>query len=293
MTTARSGFHAGERAVQARAGLRERADHVGRSIGAVIPPVAARFLTERHTLVVGAADRHGDLWATLLGGRPGFLRAVGDTGLAVAARPVPGDPLAEALAEPARVGTIALDPGGRRRMRLNGRSEPDGRGGLLIDAEQVFSNCPRHIHRRTPHPTAPRAAAAATGSRLTLRQQLALATADTFFLASADPAGDVDASHRGGAPGFVTVLGPDRLRWTEYPGNAMYMTLGNLELRPSAGLLLPDWETGGALLLTGRARVDWADPAAPAVDYRVTRVVELPHATALTWTEDDAPPNGR
>ncbi|GAA5006029.1 hypothetical protein GCM10025734_45650 [Kitasatospora paranensis] len=116
-----------------------------------------------------------------------------------------------------------------------------------------------------------------------------MATADTFFVATAGPDGGVDASHRGGAPGFVEAAGPDELRWPEFAGNAMFMTLGNLELDDRAGLLLPDWETGGGLLLTGRARVDWSDPGAPSVQYRVERVVELTHATALTWTDEEVP----
>ncbi|MFC6596683.1 pyridoxamine 5'-phosphate oxidase family protein [Kitasatospora paranensis] len=282
-------YHPGELAVQQRTGLRERAGHTGRSIGDTIPPVAARFLTERRTLVVGAADGDGRLWATQLSGPAGFLRAADQRTLAVAAGPVPGDPLAAALARPAEVGTIALDPAGRRRMRLNGRSAPDGAGGLLISAAQVYANCPKHIRRRSPADSPARPPAATAADRLTLRQRLAVATADTFFVATAGPDGGVDASHRGGAPGFVEAAGPDELRWPEFAGNAMFMTLGNLELDDRAGLLLPDWETGGGLLLTGRARVDWSDPGAPSVQYRVERVVELTHATALTWTDEEVP----
>jgi len=285
-------FHPGERAVQSRTGVRDRAEHVGRSIGSTIPPVAARFLTERRTIVVAAADAAGALWATMLSGAPGFLQAPDAGTLTVGARPAPGDPLAEVLAGPAEVGTIALDAPARRRMRLNGRSAPTADGGLLIAADQVYANCPKYIQRRTPQdiPDRPAPAVTATGTELTLAQQLAVATADTFFIASAGPDGRVDASHRGGNPGFVSVLAPDRLRWPEYAGNSMYMTLGNLELQPSAGLLLPDWETGGALLLTGRATVDWSDPAAPAIDFALTRAVELAHAVPLTWTEPEFSP---
>ncbi|GAA4858316.1 pyridoxamine 5'-phosphate oxidase family protein [Kitasatospora terrestris] len=286
-----STFHPGERAAQARAGVADRADHVGRSIGSTIPAVAARFLTERRMLVVGAADREGRLWATALTGEPGFLRAADASTLTVAARPAPGDPLAEALASPAEVGTIALDPANRRRMRLNGRAAPTAEG-FTVAAAQVYANCPKYIQRRTPAPSPahPGGATATATDRLSTGQQLAVSTADTFFVASAGPDGRVDASHRGGNPGFVRVLGPDRLRWPEYAGNAMYNTLGNLELGPSAGLLLPDWETGGSLLLTGRATVDWSDPGAPAVDYAVDRVVELAHATALTWSAPEFSP---
>ncbi len=280
-------FHPGERAVQERAGVRDRAAHVGRGIGAVIPAVAARFLSDRRTLVVGATDPEGRVWASMLSGPAGFLAAdSGESTLAVAARPVPGDPLAAALETPAEVGTIALDPAGRRRMRLNGRSVPDGRGGLLITAEQVYANCPKYIQRRHPLDTPSTPELLGSGSRLSTVQQLAATTTDTFFVATAGPDGRVDASHRGGHPGFLSVHGPELLSWPDYPGNNMFMTLGNLELNPAAGLLLPDWETGGALLVSGRAEPD----ADRTVWFTVERVVELAHASPLTWSEPEYSP---
>ncbi|MGW4898163.1 pyridoxamine 5'-phosphate oxidase family protein [Kitasatospora sp. NPDC004240] len=298
MTTS-TPYHPGERAAQARAGRLERADHSGRAIGRTIPAVAARFLTERRMLVLGAADEDGRLWATQLTGAPGFLGAPDEHTLTVAARPAGADPLAGVLAGPAEVGTIALDPAGRRRMRLNGKSAPDGRGGLVITADQVYANCPKYIQRRSPldHPGTGAPRAVATGPALSTAQQLAVATADTFFVATAGPGGRVDASHRGGNPGFLSVLAPDRLRWPEYAGNSMFMTLGNLELDPRAGLLLPDWETGGALLITGEARTDWSAGAAAglpgaerAVDLAVTGVVELADAAPLTWSAPEYSP---
>lgn len=282
-------FHPGERAAQRRAGVLDRADHVGRSVGAVIPPVAARFLADRPMLVVGAADADGRLWATLLTGPPGFLTAADRSTVAVATRPGPGDPLAAALAGPARVGTIALEPAARRRMRVNGRSRPHG-DGLLISADQVYANCPKYIRPRhlvdSPEPPAP-PGPARWSSTLDAAQRARIAAADTFFVATADDHGDTDASHRGGDPGFVEVAGPDRLRWSEFPGNSMFMTLGNLETRPSAGLLFPDWETGTTLLLSGTARVDWSTADRPAVDFTVGAVVETPGASPLRWASTE------
>ncbi|MFD5917807.1 pyridoxamine 5'-phosphate oxidase family protein [Kitasatospora sp. NPDC058201] len=292
-------YHPGERAAQARAGRLDRADHSGRAVGSTVPAVAARFLTERRMLVVGAADADGRLWATQLSGAPGFLRAADERTLTVAARPSGDDPLAGALAGPAEVGTVALDPAARRRMRLNGRSVPDGRGGLVITADQVYANCPKYIQRRSPvdRPEAGAPRRVAGGPALSTAQQLLAATADTFFVATAGPDGRVDASHRGGNPGFLRVLGPDRLRWPDYAGNSMFMTLGNLELDPRAGLLIPDWETGGALLVTGEARTDWSDPAGAGlpgaervIDLTVTDVLELADATPLTWTDPEYSP---
>lgn len=298
MTDSSTPYHPGERAVQARAGRVERADHSGRAIGRTIPAVAARFLAERRVLVLGAADADGRLWATQLTGGPGFLRAPDETTLTVAAGPAAEDPLAAVLAGPAEVGTIALDPAGRRRMRLNGRSVPDGRGGLVITADQVYANCPKYIQRRSPlEQSAGTPHVVAAGPVLSTAQQLTVATADTFFIATAGPDGRVDASHRGGNPGFLRAVGPDRLRWPEYAGNSMFMTLGNLELDPRAGLLLPDFETGGALLVTGEARTDWSERSAAGlpgaervVDLTVTGVLELADATPLTWTDPEYSP---
>jgi hypothetical protein len=142
-----------------------------------------------------------------------------------------------------------------------------------------------------PEPAGPPAppASARWSTALDAEQQAWITGADTFFVATADEQGDTDASHRGGEPGFVEVVAPDRLRWPEYPGNSMFMTLGNLETRPAAGLLLPDWETGAALLLSGTTRVDWTATDRPVVDFTVTAVVRTPPGTGgLRWTSTAA-----
>ncbi|MBI1759608.1 MAG: pyridoxamine 5'-phosphate oxidase family protein [Actinobacteria bacterium] len=286
------GYHAGERAVQARAGLTEQAEHAGRAIRERLPAAAVAFLAEQPLLVVGAADSAGRMWASLLTGPPGFLHPTDDRTIDVQARPRPHDPLAEALAGTTRVGTIAIEPGTRRRMRVNGCSHATPQG-LTITAHQVIANCPKYIQKRTPRPTGrpqpPMSAPAAHA--LTPRQQQMIRAADTFFVATRSADGDADASHRGGQPGFLRAVSSSALQWPDYPGNAMMLTLGNLHQDPAAGLLLIDWDTGTTLQLTGHAAVDW-DPAAAAsvpgaervVRFTLTRVVEITHNTTLTWT---------
>ncbi|MGW0249422.1 pyridoxamine 5'-phosphate oxidase family protein [Nocardia goodfellowii] len=271
-------FHAGELAVQQRMGQAHIAARVGRMIRAEIPAVAADFLAEQPMVILGAADAAGRLWASQLAGPPGFVRAVDDETVAVAAEPAPGEPLRAALRRPARIGMIALQPRRRRRMRLNGRAEPVAEG-LRITTDQIYSNCPKYISRRqlesyVPEPTQPR-----HGIALDAAQQAAVTAADTFFIASADAEGNADASHRGGNPGFLQVLSPTRLRWPDYPGNSMFMTLGNLAVDPRCGLLIPDWRTGGTLQLTGTAELNWETGAFAAgsqcaIDFTVTEIVE-------------------
>ena len=284
-----TGYHDGERAAQALAGETKRADHLARSIRDTVPAVAAAFLAQRQLLVVGAKDAAGRMWATALVGDPGFLAVPDERSVTVRAVPHPDDPLRETLSgPPAPVGTIALEPATRRRMRVNGTMRPSG-DGFVLHTEQVFSNCPKYIQKRSPiqATAAPVPGPARRGSELTTAQRIAVSTADTFFLATADRAGRPDASHRGGNPGFVESPSPTALRWREYPGNGAYMTLGNLEQNPRVGLLFPDWDTGDLLLLTGTARTDWSQRS---VLFELTAVVELPGALPLRWSEPEFSP---
>ncbi|MFC9260470.1 pyridoxamine 5'-phosphate oxidase family protein [Streptomyces hydrogenans] len=281
MTTA---YHHGSLAVQARLGVQQAAAHIAPSINPGIRPVAAAFLEAQPMLVLGAAAPDGRVWASLLTGEPGFARATGPHTVSVAGGLAPHDPLAEALATGTAVGTIALDPRTRRRMRLNGTARPSARG-LLIEAEQVFANCPKYLQKRELYgsdPAGPGTAAPRTGDALTEAQLAAVRAADTFFVATTGPDG-ADASHRGGNPGFVHAEGPRELLWRDYPGNAMFLTLGNLETDGRAGLLFLDWESGTTLQLSGRAKTVYRLEER-FVRLRVDSVVETPAASPLRWS---------
>ncbi|HEY2204407.1 MAG TPA: pyridoxamine 5'-phosphate oxidase family protein [Pseudonocardia sp.] len=280
-----STFHSGELAVQARAGLREQAERVGGIVGATVPPVAAAFLARQPMLVVGGADGDGRMWASLLTGEPGFLRAgvVGGRDVVdVAARPLPGDPLAAALTGPVRLGTIALEPAGRRRMRVNGVAEPTA-SGLRLTVDQAYANCPKYIQAREVRERAESPAGDTVESTVLDTASVAMISrADTFFIATGSATGDRDASHRGGNPGFVRVAGDGTLSWADYPGNAMMMTLGNLEQEPATGLLVVDWTDGTTLQVSGRGWVEW-EGAERTVRVRPERVRRVPGGSPLRW----------
>ncbi|MDX3532801.1 pyridoxamine 5'-phosphate oxidase family protein [Streptomyces sp. MB09-01] len=285
-------YHWGARAVQERVGVRELAEHVGRSIGAGVRDVAAAFLGLQPHLVVGAADASGRMWASLLTGPPGFVRATGPDRITVAGGLPAGDPLADALAtDGTRVGTIALDPRTRRRMRLNGTLETTGRG-FAVRAEQVFANCPKYLQKRQPLELAAQGAGVlGRGPALTPGQERAVRAADTFFVATTAETDGVDASHRGGLPGFVEVLSPTELAWPDYAGNAMFLTLGNLTADPRAGLLFPDWESGAVLQLSGRAETEFGADGSRRTRFRVESVVESLHPGRLLWSTPEYSPH--
>jgi hypothetical protein len=262
-----------------------------------VPPVAAEFLAQQHMLAVAAVADDGLVWASVLTGSPGFLTVPRDDVLDIAARPAAGDPLAAVLAEPASLGMLAIEPATRRRSRLNGRSTPTP-GGLHVQLDPVFANCPKYIQQRDvlglrradgggrERPDAQ------VGDRLSEHHRGWIERADTFFIGTTDGGGAADASHRGGNPGFVQVLGPDRFRFPDYRGNSMYMTLGNLQLNPAAGFVFVDWDTGATLQVSGRAVVHFDVPvearmpgALRVVDVEVTRVVELSQGVPLVWGE--------
>lgn len=278
--------HPGELAVQERAQVTME-DWGSARVGNQFPPVAERFLAEQRFLVIGA-EHEGRLWGTALTGPEGFIGVHDESTVHVRARPGVSDPLAGAFESPQEVGILVMDPAKRRRMRVNGRAEPVG-SGLLVRADQVYANCPKYIQTRVVT-DAPRPEPHATyGDGLTDSLQEWIRAADTFFLATSAPGLGTDASHRGGNPGFLHVEGR-RITWPDYVGNSMYMSLGNLDLDPRAGLLLIDWEHGHTLHLTGRARVDWdperADPhpgAQRVIDFEVDEYVHVAHHLPLTW----------
>jgi predicted pyridoxine 5'-phosphate oxidase superfamily flavin-nucleotide-binding protein len=197
-------FHDGEREMQARAGVRDEAEAVGRIIRSTIPPAAGRFLARQRLAVATTLDPGGRVWASLLTGEPGFIRAVDETLLRLDAQPVPGDPLPDNLATQPWLGLLVLDPQTRGRMRFNGRGLLSA-DGLFLEADQAYGNCPKYIQLRRLGPDAESAPAAApsVSRRLDPAQQSWIANADTFFIGTFHPQAGADASHRGGFPGFV------------------------------------------------------------------------------------------
>ena len=303
-----SPYHPGELAVQARAGVLAPAARVGGIIGGALPGSVGEFLAGQRFAVVGAADAAGRVWASLLAGERGVLRAPDARTLHVAAPPAWGDPLAGTLAaaRAARstvdAGVLVIDLGTRRRLRVNGPAEPTADGGLVVRVRQAYWICPKYIQRRRliandsdgPLPPSLNGPAPRTVRALDDAQRAWIAQSDTFFIATAHPTGGADASHRGGSPGFVRLArgaaGEDELLFPDYPGNNMFNTFGNLAVNPAAGLLFVDFDRGATLQLTGVAEVLWepaefaAFPGADrAVRFRVAAAVEQRHGSALRW----------
>lgn len=261
-----SPFHPGEQAVQAKLGVRDRMEAVGRKmIRQFLPEQHRQFYAQLPHFLVGTVDAEGNPWASILVGDPGFISALGDRTLHIAAQPLFGDPLANTLTIDSKIGFLGIELHTRRRNRVNGVVSEITPDGFSVAVEQTFGNCPKYIQARqfNLHDfdlTAVKPVHAFT--TLDHAHRSMIATADTFFITTAylDNADDVthgiDVSHRGGRPGFVRIEG-DTLTVPDFSGNCIFNTFGNIEVNPRAGLLFIDFEQGNVLYLTGRAEVIW------------------------------------
>ncbi len=63
-----------------------------------------------------------------------------------------------------------------------------------------------------------------------------------FFLASVDARGHVSCSYRGGDPGFVRVVDRGTIAFSNYDGNGMYQSMGNVLSSGEVGLLFIDFD---------------------------------------------------
>jgi len=293
-----SPFHAGEQQVQDRLGVRDIEAWARKVVRPYLPEEHREFHMALPFLVAAARDARGRPWATLLAGAEGFVRSPDRQTLVIDAQPVRGDALEGVLNPGAEVGLLGIELAARRRNRVNGRI---GAGGdaLVFQVEQSFGNCPQYIHERDWRRVEDELAGAPNrGTRLTPTQRTWIEQADTLFIATGyrgkgeSGTYGMDASHRGGDSGFVTVESGTRLTFPDYAGNNHFNTIGNLVLDPRVGLLFVDFGAGGMLQLTGRAKITWEGTelerfpgARRLVHIEIEEVVDLPAALPLRWSD--------
>jgi predicted pyridoxine 5'-phosphate oxidase superfamily flavin-nucleotide-binding protein len=277
-------FHAGEIEIQRRLGVRQEAESVGEIIAGAIPADIGPLLAVQRMAVAATVDAEGRPWASLLTGPEGFVAAA-DEHLLHLAQPRGLDALVRAnLGARPDLGLLVLDPRTRRRLRFNGRGllAPEG---LFLLVDQVYGNCRKYIRKRRIVSESDASPGEPAGSRtLTPRQQRLVAEADTFFLATWSADGGADASHRGGPPGFVAVSA-DTLEFSDYPGNNMFNSLGNIARHPRAGLLFADFGTGDLVQITGSARL--VGEGRPALRIGIEAVRETRGGSALRFAPEE------
>jgi uncharacterized protein len=260
-----SPFHEGELQVQQQVGETIAAQQNGQIIADTIVKGALKLIEQQHMVVLGSVDAQQNIWASVLFGSPGFIKPVDPQAIEIDLTQAilnPHEPFWANIQTEHQIGMLVIELASRRRLRINGTIAQLTRDRLRLNVLESYPNCPKYIQRRqlvlklSTAATKP-CAQPQFGQILTSEQQHWIASADTLFVASAHPNRGVDASHRGGNPGFVQILDGRSLRIPDYAGNSMFNTLGNLVVNPHAGLVFLDFDRSRTLQLMGQAMIQW------------------------------------
>lgn len=310
-------FHAGELALQERFGVLE---HVNSYASKVVRP----FMPEQHRqfyeslpfLVAAARDDQGRMWSTLLTntleGSNKFVKSPTATSLSIQGGTIAGDALDGFLSSGTDLGILGIEFATKRRNRVNGRiiDTTSSDGTLNFRVDQSFGNCPQYITPRkwwtssasdSDKESGPRRRKAVVKDRLTKSQMETIRQSDTVFIASGyrgegkDVRYGNDASHRGGAAGWIDVRDNNTIFLPDYSGNNHYNTMGNLVMDNRMGLTIPQFDTGGMIQLTGTTKLHLDEEKAAnmypgalhVVEFHVQGVVELPEGSLpVRWSQE-------
>ncbi len=79
---------------------------------------------------------------------------------------------------------------------------------------------------------------------------------DSFYMATVSESGWPYVQHRGGKPGFLRVLSPNRIAFADYRGNRQMLSTGNLAGSDRVALFLMDYPRRERLKILGHGRVE-------------------------------------
>jgi predicted pyridoxine 5'-phosphate oxidase superfamily flavin-nucleotide-binding protein len=106
--------------------------------------------------------------------------------------------------------------------------------------------------------------------QLTAEETDFLTARDSFYMATVTEDAWPYVQHRGGPPGFLKVLGPNRLGFADFGGNRQMISTGNLAVSDRVALFFMDYARKERLKLLGHVRVidarenpDLADQLSP------------------------------
>lgn len=142
-----------------------------------------------------------------------------------------------------------------------------GKVQLAMLVNEALGNCPKYLNKKIirPHMPRPQLLHASDTAPLPEAALDLIRRADLFFLSSTNGK-TMDTNYRGGPPGFLRVVSnaaasvdssstATTLIYPEFSGNRLYQTLGNLYMQPLVGVVVPDFETGSVLYLTGQTTI--------------------------------------
>ena len=127
-----------------------------------------------------------------------------------------------------------------------------------MELRQPLGNCPKYLNKKNIVFASPKPTLLSSSAMLCEQALDLLAKADMFFISSHHES-LMGTNHRGGPPGFIRVAKNETLGtvlvYPELSGNRLYQTLGNLYINNRAGLVIPDFDTGDVLYVTGNTEI--------------------------------------
>jgi hypothetical protein len=231
-------YHEGQREIQQEAKTTQLADTLSSWVGPV-----ARFAGRADLIVLARLDNHKELQIAVMSGAAPLVstREIGQDILIQFPQALASHILPETL-----IGGIAISPSEYLRARIYGTVK-QGEGTLELRCQNAMNNCRKYIY-----PSVSVGQALHIGPHSRQLRPLddpdvlrILAKTVTSFLVTAQPDESPDVSHRGGEPGFLEYDPAQRhIQWTDYLGDGMFMSAGNIRATGKFKLIAFDLETG-------------------------------------------------
>ncbi|MCK0473730.1 pyridoxamine 5'-phosphate oxidase family protein [Halalkalibacter sp. APA_J-10(15)] len=288
-------FHSGERKVQSKIGVINKANLVGQMIQPFIDESYQFFIESQSVIIIGSTDAKGGLWSSLICGDRGFIRVINNRTIKIHMMEKSNDVLLTNLKSNLNVGMIVIEFSTRIRIRINGVATILDEETIEVKTEQIYGNCPKYIqsrHIKLNNINETKKLETLHSMNLNKYQRSWIERSDTFFISSSNSLGKTDVSHRGGQAGFIRVIDETTLIYPDYVGNMMFNTLGNMIENAKTGLLFTNFQEGHTLQLTGSSKIIWNltedeklkyPGAKRLIEYVITGVIEKKHALKYQW----------
>ena len=239
-------YHEGQRLIQEEANTTRIANRLMHWVGP-----AEDFTLLADLFLIACRSPEGTLQFTVLSGAAPLVQPSGKPDMSLL---LPGE-IASFIPPESRVGGLAINLSQARRARFNGIIIPHPNG-LELLGDEVFTLCRKYMAPSSPMEHH-RLIGPASREEIHIDNAwipALLARADTAFLASRSPEGHPDVAHRGGQPGFIK-FNPQlhQLSWTEWLGDGIFKSAGNIRATGDFSLLVPDFESGYGLEFCGSA----------------------------------------
>lgn len=236
-------YHVGQRAIQQEAKSTIIADKLSSWVGPV-----ARNAERADLIVLAKLDAHKELQITVMSGAAPLVSAQEIEEEILIHLP---QALADHIPPDTLIGGIVISPSEYARSRIYGRLK-QADGVLELRCQNAVTNCRKYIYPSIATGQTPQIGPASRQSRAADDPDVIriLSTAVTSFLATAQPDGTPDVSHRGGEPGFLEYNPATcRIEWIDYFGDGVFMSAGNIRASGTFSLLVFDLETGDGIEL--------------------------------------------